>query len=271
MVSTAASDNLTLLPSDPIESKHNPHESTDVPMDVDGLEDEGHQGHSSPKVQHRKLESVPRALTMDDEHNEGERPHNVVKQPNGVVIIEKLDTPATRREKNLRRKAEKQKMVFQAGEAISAGSGSSNLSVIQPSQPPVSSATSQVHRRFGSRLGDDVESELSELSDLASEVPDKAEKTTTAEEKLKDEDRMNEQHPEIEKEREEPKNPSRPEQTSLKKDTAKLQDPRTEDFPGGTLGKFHVINDLSASSNVSLFDFPYLVWAKAGKSNKCIA
>ena len=256
MVSTAASDNQTLLPSDPIEAKHNPYEPTDVPMDVDGLEDERHQGHSSPKVQHRKLESVPPALSMDDEHEERERPHNVVKQPNGVVIIEKLDTPATRREKNLRRKAEKQKMIFQAGEAISAGS-SSNLSVMQLSQPPFSSATSQVHRRFGSRLlGDDLESELSELSDLASEVPDKAEKTTTAEEKLKDKVvEMNERHPEIEKEREEPKNLSKPEQSSPKKDTAKQQDPRTEDFPGGTLGKFYIINDLPAISDVSLFRY----------------
>ena len=250
MVSTAASDNQTLLPSDPIEAKHNPHESTDVPMDVDGLEDEGYQGHSSPKVQHSKLESVPRDLSMDDEHEEErDRPHNVVTQPNGVVIIEKLDTPATRREKNLRRKAEKQKLVSQAGEAISAGS-SSNLSVIQLSQPPISSATSQVHRPFGSRLGDDMESELSELSDLASEVPDKAEKTTIAEEKLKDEDGMNKRHPEIEKEREEAKNPSGPEQSSTKKDKAKPQDPRTEDFPGGTLGKFYVINDLDRKSVV---------------------
>jgi hypothetical protein len=79
MVSTAVSDNLTSLPSDPIEAKHNPHEPTDVPMDSDGLEDEGHQGHSSPKVHHRKLESVPRALSMNDEHEEGERPRNVVK------------------------------------------------------------------------------------------------------------------------------------------------------------------------------------------------
>ena len=100
MVSTATSDNLNLLPSDPIEAKHNPHEPIDVPLDVDGFEDEEHQGHSSPKVQHPKLESVLRALSKDDEH-EGERPHNVVKQPNGVVIIEKLDTPATRCEKNL--------------------------------------------------------------------------------------------------------------------------------------------------------------------------
>ena len=261
MVSTAASDNQTLLPSDPIEAKHNPHESTDVPMDVDGLEDERYQVQSSPKVQHRKLESVPRDLSMDDMHEEEiERPHNVVTQPNGVVVIEKLDTPATRREKNQRRKAEKQKMVSQAGgETISAGS-SSNLSAVQLSQPPLSSATSQapsqLHRPFGTRLGDDVESELSELSDLASEVPEKAEKMITVEEKLKDEDGMNEPYPEIEKEREAPKDPSAPEPSSTKKDKAK-PDSSAGEFPGGTLGKFYLyINDLSAISNVSLFDFP---------------
>lgn len=231
MVSTAASDNQTILSTDPIEAKHSPHEPTDVPMDVDGLEDEGYQGQSSPKVQHHKLESVPRNLSMNDEHEEEiERPHNVVTQPNGVVVIEKLDTPAIRREKNLRRKAEKQKIVSQAGEA------------------------SQVLRPFGSRLGDEVESELSELSDLASEVPDKAEKTTTAEEKLKDEDEMNEPHPKIGKGRGEPKDPSAPERSPTKK--AKTQDLCTEDFPGGTLGKIYIY-DLSAISNVSPFDFPY--------------
>ena len=37
-------------------------------------------------------------------------PHNVVTQPNGVVIIEKLDTPAIRRERNMRKKAERRRM-----------------------------------------------------------------------------------------------------------------------------------------------------------------
>lgn len=130
-------------------------------------------------------------------------------------------------------------MVFQAGEVISAGS-SSNLSVMQLSQPPFSSATSQTHMPFGSRIGDDIESELSELSDLASEVPDKAEKMTITEETLKDEDEMNERHPEIEREREELKIFSGTEQSSTKRGKAKPQDPHTEDFPGGTLGKYYV-------------------------------
>jgi len=37
-------------------------------------------------------------------------PHKVLTQPNGTVIIEKLDTPAIRRERFMRRKAEKQKL-----------------------------------------------------------------------------------------------------------------------------------------------------------------
>ena len=177
IVSTSTSDNPTLLPSDPIEAKHNPNEPMDVPMVLDVSED----GRSSPKIQHGKLESVPRALSMDDEYEEEreERPHNVVTQPSGVVIIEKLDTPATRREKNQRRKAEKQKMAGQAGEAISAGS-SINLPATQLLQRPPSSRTSQTQRPSGLRQADDVESELSELSDLASEEPDKIEKPAIA-------------------------------------------------------------------------------------------
>jgi hypothetical protein len=78
---------LTSLPSDPIEAKHDLHEPTDV-------------------------ESVFRALSMDDEHEEGERPRNAVKQLNGVVTKNSILLLSY-----LRGKAEKQKMVFQACEA----------------------------------------------------------------------------------------------------------------------------------------------------------
>ena len=81
--------------------------------------------------------------------------------------------------------------------------------------------------------------------------------------------KMNERHPEIDKEGGAEKSFFK-EQSSPKKDTAKLQDPHTGDFSGGTLGKFYAINNLSAISNVSLSIFR-IVWAKAGKSNKCIA
>ena len=259
IVSTAASDNLTLLPSDPIETKHNPNE-TDVPMDVDRSEGAAHQG----EIQLRKLESVPPALSLYDEYKEEkeERFHNVVTQPNGVVIIEKLDTPATRREKNLRRKAEKQKMAAQAGETnISAGS-SSNLSAMQPAPPTM---TSQVHKPFGSMPGDDMESELSELSDLASEDPDKVEAAAAAQQELKDENVTEALLPAIEKL--ERKSPPKSEQGLLKKDKFKQKGLRTEDFPGGTLGKFYAINKAAAISNMSL----HIVWAKAGKSCKYIA
>jgi hypothetical protein len=102
-----------------------------------------------------------------------------------------------------------------------------------------------------------MESELSELSDLASEEPDKAEKMAAAEKELKDEDKVEELHPRIEREREEPKSPSRPEQSLPQRDKAKTNDSRKKDFPGGTLGKFHVTNDLSAIFDMSLFGFPY--------------
>ena len=205
-------------------------------MDVDGLEGEGHQGHSNPNIQHRKMESVPRALSMDNEYEEEkeERLHNVVKQPNGVVVIEKLDTPATRREKNLRRKAEKQKMAAQVGEPTTAG-GSNNT---QPAQPPPSSATSQAPRPFGLRVTDDMESELSELSDLASEEPEKAAVAATAQLKAEDETHDLFLEDKYEMEREEPRSPLKLEQSSPKRDKPKLKEPHMEDFPGGTLGKF---------------------------------
>jgi hypothetical protein len=50
---------------------------------------------------------VSRAVSATDEIDV---PHKVLTQPNGTVIIEKLDTPAIRRERFMRRKAEKQKL-----------------------------------------------------------------------------------------------------------------------------------------------------------------
>ena len=55
-----------------------------------------------------ELGTVSRAASATDTID---IPHNVVTQPNGTVIIEKLDTPAIRRERFMRRKAEKQRLV----------------------------------------------------------------------------------------------------------------------------------------------------------------
>ena len=219
--------------------------------------------NSSPKVKHRKLESVLRALSIDhDEHEERKRTYNAVKQPNGVVMNNSIPLLLVARTYAGRQGSRRWYFML------------AKLSVLEAAVIFQLYYYHSLHfhlqllkynRRFGSRLGDDMELELSELSDLASEMPDKSEKTTTMEGKLKDEDEMNERHKErgIEKS-------FFKEQSSPKKDTAKSQDPHTGDFSGDTLGKFYVINDRSAISNVSLSIFR-IVWAKAGKSNKFIA
>lgn len=82
------------------EQKHNPNDYDDHAMDID-----------SPGPSHfHELPSASRHATpyVADPY---EGPHNVITQPNGVIIIEKLDSPATRREKYMRRRADKQRKV----------------------------------------------------------------------------------------------------------------------------------------------------------------
>lgn len=126
------------------------------------------------------------SMTVDEDID---APHNVVTQPNGVVIIEKLDTPAIRRERNMRRKAEKRKLLQeQGGEQdpgmegvegpdanISAGSSEPSSrphppADAGPSEKPTSSASKAVPAQDNVPLPQDVgyadfESELSDLSD----------------------------------------------------------------------------------------------------------
>jgi NuA3 HAT complex component NTO1 len=106
---------------------------------------------------------------------------NLVTQPNGVVIIEQLDTPAIRREKHMRRKAEKQRLAGVAASAPVSVDSSGKPSLPPPtsgvssfaSPPPAtgaSVATSQALRpppleAPGEQLHEDFDSELSELSD----------------------------------------------------------------------------------------------------------
>ncbi|KAF8159256.1 hypothetical protein B0H34DRAFT_702732 [Crassisporium funariophilum] len=177
IVSTAASDNQTLrrspLPwsSDPADVKHDPGEDE---MDVDATEDEALYGEQPRRP---FMESASRGGSIVNEDDQ-EIPHNVVKQPNGVVVIEKLDTPATRREKNLRRKAEKQKLVALAtgssGPPLSAGSSGISSA---PRLPTSSSLAQPAKRRSRGaddrrRLYDNEDRGVSEseLSELSSEV-----------------------------------------------------------------------------------------------------
>ncbi|KAJ3502163.1 hypothetical protein NLJ89_g9014 [Agrocybe chaxingu] len=114
VVSTAASDNQTLrrtppLSSDPPEMKHHPEDQMDVSMDVDAPED-----------YHGEV-SAGRQYSSDEfEVDEVMGPHHVVTLPNGGVIIERLDTPAIRRERrerSIRKNAEKKQkqVVLTAG------------------------------------------------------------------------------------------------------------------------------------------------------------
>jgi hypothetical protein len=134
-------------------------------MDVDGLPSQ----NPIPPSASRMASPVNEAIT------------NLVTQPNGVVIIEKLDTPAIRRERNMRRKAEKQRL---AGVAVSAPV-SVDSSGHPPLPPPISAVSSfaspppmagasvaalqplwpQPREVPREQLHEDFDSELSELSD----------------------------------------------------------------------------------------------------------
>ncbi|KAF9528917.1 hypothetical protein CPB83DRAFT_853421 [Crepidotus variabilis] len=114
----------------------------DTSMDVDQAVGENHEGS--------------RARALSNATEEIDVPHNVLTQPNGTIIIEKLDTPAIRRERSMRRKAERQRQNLSNGMASSEEVG-----------PEAGPSTT----RFG---GEDLdeESELSELSDEDDEGED---------------------------------------------------------------------------------------------------
>ncbi|KDR80942.1 hypothetical protein GALMADRAFT_241500 [Galerina marginata CBS 339.88] len=178
IVSTAPSENYSSrrtppFSSDPPEMKHNPDNSMDmemeIPMDVDVKEG----GEPSTMAQDQP-ESISRPGALaGDENIDG--PHNVVTQPNGVVIIEKLDTPAIRRERNQRKKAERQRQATLTGDSMAISAGSSNLSTSakQPSPPPSHSAppVPQPPQPQDAKKREEPDHEtLSELSELSDET-----------------------------------------------------------------------------------------------------
>lgn len=165
-VSTAPSDNYTLRrtppwSSDPPDIKH----EAGIPMDVDGLPSQ----NPIPPSASRMGSPVNEAIT------------NLVTQPNGVVIIEKLDTPAIRRERNMRRKAEKQRLAGVAASAPVSVDSSGNPHLLPPistvssytSPPPITGPSVVVSQPLRlpplvmprEQLHEDFDSELSELSD----------------------------------------------------------------------------------------------------------
>jgi len=134
-------------------------------MDVDGLPPQ----NPIPPSASRMASPVNEAIT------------NLVTQPNGVVIIEKLDTPAIRREKNMRRKAEKQRLAGVAASAPVSVDSSGNPPLLPPisavssfaSSPPMAGASVAASQPLRlpplvmprEQLHEDFDSELSELSD----------------------------------------------------------------------------------------------------------
>jgi hypothetical protein len=134
-------------------------------MDVDGLPSQ----NPIPPSASRMASPVDEAIT------------NLVTQPNGVVIIEKLDTPAIRRERNMRKKAEKQRLAGVAASAPVSVDSSGNPPLLPPistvssyASPPLmagpSVSASQPLRLLPlvmprEQLHEDFDSELSELSD----------------------------------------------------------------------------------------------------------
>ena len=161
--STAASENQTLRTTPPLgkPSSSSARSTTamqvkdgDV-MDVDALEiqemltaDETNKpmSNASDKGAIRSAQLTQRIDEIS----------SVIMTANGTIIIEELDTPALRRAKNLRRKAERLRLA----EAAAAG----------PSHAPAVQSTSSQLSQLPVNDGDfEMDSELSSLSDIGSD------------------------------------------------------------------------------------------------------
>ncbi|KAJ7281986.1 bromodomain and PHD finger-containing protein 3, partial [Mycena rebaudengoi] len=101
-------------------------------------------------------------------------PPNVIRTPDGQVIIEELDTPAIRREKNMRRKEERKAETAAAAAAATAGAGPSPE--IEMDDAPLSPVTPEPEESMLPEESDadadaeaDNVSELSALSDVDSD------------------------------------------------------------------------------------------------------
>ncbi|KIK56322.1 hypothetical protein GYMLUDRAFT_47090 [Collybiopsis luxurians FD-317 M1] len=102
---------------------------------------------------------------------------NIIHAPNGKIIIEELDSPATRRQKNMRKKAEREKIKLAAGEpatttisnsdslsaSLSAASVSAPLDVVL-SPPPELAMESQSSGTVQGKVKENYEEE--ELGEL---------------------------------------------------------------------------------------------------------
>ncbi|KAF4611305.1 hypothetical protein D9613_007262 [Agrocybe pediades] len=175
IVSTPSSENRTYQ-WDSIDMKPNTTEPT--PMDVDDQKEP--LPPQAPEIHPEEAPSASRAHSVVKDLGEVDEPLNVVTQPNGVVIIEKLDTPAIRRERNSRKKAERRKLADQGlantDSAPASAQSGSRLSAHPPSSPrPHEHEAVESHERMieedtkEENSHEGFESDLSELSDVSDE------------------------------------------------------------------------------------------------------
>ncbi|KAJ7493369.1 hypothetical protein B0H11DRAFT_2006185 [Mycena galericulata] len=158
--STAASENQTLKAGSPhdddIRGSSSVPRDADNSMDVDG----GERPPSKRNAATRSGDSAtPRlhSLAVVTPERVAIPPPNVIRTPDGKVIIEELDTPAIRKEK---RRLEKDRLAAEA-----AAAAPSSLSDAEPLSPMSSSASEE-----GADDADaEATSELSELSDEESD------------------------------------------------------------------------------------------------------
>ncbi|CDO69700.1 hypothetical protein BN946_scf184851.g88 [Trametes cinnabarina] len=144
------------------------------------------QGHKSEDCEHdRASEQITAHLAEPEPELEGEHPQAEPKQrqvvpeqpqaeaetpgPRRIIIIEELDTPATRREKNMRKKRERQAAREAAARAAAAGRSvpsapRQEFSVAGSSRQP------QQQDSGGAGLGGD-DSDLTDLSDGEENTP----------------------------------------------------------------------------------------------------
>lgn len=108
----------------------------------------------------------PRSLSRAVSATRGiDVPHKVLTQANGTVIIEKLDTPAIRRERFIRRKAEKQRLAEANLSVESTHQESMLMTEPGPSTPLTKAVTVTTKDEMQNYDNFEDESDLSELSE----------------------------------------------------------------------------------------------------------
>ncbi|KAJ7626344.1 bromodomain and PHD finger-containing protein 3 [Mycena polygramma] len=173
--STAASDNQTLQTGSPPLSSRAATDA-DNSMDVDEGErpprSKGKAANISVDSGHLRLHSLP----MVTPERVTIPPPNVIRTPDGQVIVEELDTPAIRKEKLLRRKEER--AAAKAAAAADAASSSQSQMEIDDAEPlspvppsPVDDASmadayAEADADADADVDTDGDSDLSDLSDI---------------------------------------------------------------------------------------------------------